>query len=113
MHLIYNHHKASDGYINAFFVQRSTFQAFFGHRYIGEDTDIMDVDDSTDTRTPKHANGGHQQSGVANSRSGQEESTSTNGNQLGLEYSSLHTINVPHQPSLSIPPIQAGDSTLD
>ena len=113
MHLIYNHRKASDGYINAFFVQRSTFQAFFGHRYIGEDTDIMDVDDSTDTRTPKHANGGHQQSGVANSRSGQEESTSTNGNQLGSEYPSLHTIIDPHQPSLSVPPAQAGDSTSD
>ena len=125
MHLIYNHRKASDGYINAFFVQRSTFQAFFGHRYIGigdqsmstvefgEDTDIMDVDNSTNTRTPTHANRGHQQSGVANSRSGLEETTSTNGDQLGSRHSFLPNTNAPQQSSLSVPPAKAKNSTPD
>ena len=72
MHLIYNNHKASDGYINAFFVQRSTFQAFFGLRYTGvadqlksrvefdEQIDIMDVDNPTESRAPTHADRGHQ-----------------------------------------------------
>ena len=125
MHLIYSDRKASDGYINAFFVQRSTFQAFFGHRHVGigdqsmstvelgEDTDIMEVDDSTNIRT--RADGGHQQSGGADSRFGQGEPKSTDGNQRGSEHPSSHTANDPPPPqsSLGIPPAQAKDSPSD
>ena len=51
--------------------------------------------------------------GVASSRSRQEESTSTNGDQLGSERPSLLNISDPRQSSLSVPPAKARDSTPD